>query len=1277
MRPVAYGTTTLTSIADNFPGITVTDATRSAFNGYEAPDAYNVLNPWRNETHTHYHASQALGLNTPLIRESLTGQITKRAEHSWYMGVVMPMVEIPGNSFKTNTMRFEETLAPPTPAEGIPTITETKMDETTHTITRRAKAFVMEHEYMKTEKGKQHYINNLKHMSTITFEVMCYDVLYALINAKNVAIEWEIKYGHYTNKTEEEILSREKEFWCALQKQEFGFQKLDTKVCQIHGSYGINDLDTYILPMEPKDWLAVTPAENTDYNKGGQKAVDNITTNIGNAIDGSKPLGTLLGRYNVFMTRTYCTAANGLQENPMIRERHIGEFNKMFPMHGDEDGFDYQSSHRDIKIYDQDEDSWQLIGLRDALNASDMLFTEEGITNNKRHHPEGYDEGMKQHFLFRPEGSPYDANPSYVPISQFGEMKEEHLSTRTIMEFAKSCIASLSKETKYSHDSLVDIIESSINNYPQTEDDSKNSTMELFFDSVLQIDIGNSNTKEISAYDDRDRTLVIDQVLFKNSKTAPVGFDKKNIENAGKTTKVLNLITTIYNKFSKICKNNDLFKASGASKKDIKTKWASALIPELDFDSNSGYSVWFKPKPENDVDAAADLSTMSIFLDLLAAGSVGHPDNLPVLDEARKNASAFNKKLTTASNVSSVITACTNTFDALSSRYKSVNSAKDKVKDVFETIDKLATTKVQFPDGAKVKREPGFANISVFMPYVDSSSGDAITCTYLDISKAVFRDFVEFLINGLNEEAEVRDDVIKIIEGLPQITTSTKGNVETIIKESKRLISNSGILDYLLDEFEDAKKEDTWRLLNVLPNPASLISGRFGKDIKVGVAKDAKALRYFLTPYVIPRHRLGEFIKYTATHFDSNETRYPELSITISSNTDPYTPLNWKQLIKFYKNRPDYNPANLHVTVPTGKKGWPTDLPDGYKPAFNYEDEVRKFLSGKRETNVTDGHDDQSDSLKTTNKGLINELINSVPNSTRPHFISHLQKIENSTESTLCKIFAYMLLFTPINKTTLSNFIDNNLIFPIGFLIFRPHQRYHMAMAIKVKAGTEMGATYHNPLLRDYQEEDTAMTKRRFGHWSWHSKAVVVDPSKVFPVYDIFCQATLGGAGTEWFTADDVDTYQPDIFQFSGKDIFAIAVPYETYKTKMANCIDASGSFDHYQIGHSGYSKKARPLHYSTAAFYNSYWNWRHAYERGSQPIEDDHHPLADGQNRSSLLPKNTTMWVGSTWHWNNKFVLTFGKGHFGAHAYTGSQAQRNGQFQKWIIPESLIQQTV
>lgn len=1292
MRPVDYGTPTLTSIAENFPGISVSDATKTAFSGFEAPDGYNVLNPWRNETHTHQHASQALGLTTPIIRQSITGQITRRVELSWYVGVVMPMVQISTNSFKTNTLRFEETMAPPTPAEGIPTITETKMDEQTHTITRRAKAFKMEHEYMKTDIGKQTYIRNLAHMSTITFEVMCYDVIHALINAKNVSMEWELKYGNYTTKTEEEILSREKEFWCALQKQEFGFQKLDTRVSQIHGRYGINDLDTYILPMEPKDWLAVTPAENTDYNKGGQQAVDNITTNIGNAIDGKKPLGKLLGRYDVFMTRTYCTSANGQQENPMIRERHIGEFNRMLPIQ-EESGAEYKSSHRTIKVYDEDDDRARDITLRECLEASDMLFTDDGILQTKHHHPENYEEGMKHNFLFKRDS--HDST-GFSPIDYFGEMEEKDLSTRTIMEFGKSCVAALSRETKHSYDALIGIVEDAENNNTLQQTPSKVEDVKTM--GELAADVKNIQLNEIKvnpATKRRDITLTSNRppnATIMNALTTSLPSSKK-------ATKAYSVVSSLHNKFSKIMKGNPVL----TSNEDNTAGWLESLLPGRVGFSEVQYPVWVKILPKDGAGDADVFNTLLVGLAGLILYDFGNPKSEEVLKRARTVLSGNLTKLKRGE----VIGKIKETFRKNGSVDDALNVSDDQMTSVVGFVDEmLRDTSIDLDN------PPGdLKDLPVFRDYkTNASNSVTLRCPYIDRSKAAMRDVIETLLGISSEELDKF--------ALSRTVMESKGNVESLLE---KLVKKDRLDAYgfkiLLEEVREASVGNEWREINNAPKAAKLIAGKVVKQIKIGTKE---GLRHILTQYRIPHSKLGAFVRYTATHLDENTVDYPQLDVTISK-TENSDPLDWPQLVKFYKSIPEHDLSDLHVTVKSNKL-WGLNV---VGEAKDYEDEVKRALGGgrtsQRKPRVKPTSDDEGDgniTISTSNmlgdsdvEDTIDDtpqdqdeppyrqpikykhrtraspsrtgpvdILRSIGKDTSRSFHEHINKIKDSTEPTLCKIFAYLLLFTNVNKITLSNFIDNDLIFPIGFLIFRPHQRYNMAMALKVKAGTEMGATYHNPLLRDYQEEDTAMTKTRFGHWSWHSKAIVTDPSRVFPVYDIFCQQTLGGAGTQFFTGDDIETYRPDEFQFSGKDIFAIAVPYEYYKTKMANCIDASGSWSHYQIGYSNFTKKDKAPHYPTAAYYNAFWGWRKAYERGSQPIEDGHHPMGTGQYVTALMPKNTTMWLGSTWHWNNKsnkFMLVFGKGHFGAHAYPGSLAQRNGQFQKWIIPEPLIQQTV
>jgi len=291
----------------------------------------------------------------------------------------------------------------------------------------------------------------------------------------------------------------------------------------------------------------------------------------------------------------------------------------------------------------------------------------------------------------------------------------------------------------------------------------------------------------------------------------------------------------------------------------------------------------------------------------------------------------------------------------------------------------------------------------------------------------------------------------------------------------------------------------------------------------------------------------------------------------------------------------------------------------------------------------------------------------------------------------LIKAVAKVFMLTFVNSKIMENFVSNNIICPFNFLLLRPHQRYEMGMAIKTKPGSETGNTFWNKQQDDYQEEDHVYTKTRFGSFTWEAKPIITNPTKVFLIWDIFCFGTLGGAGVDFYTAEDKGSnYLPDQKLFPDKDIFAAILPYE--ERSFPNPLSISGGFGHVDItgfvdrAKNGHDAEHRVLHYSTAAFYDLYWQWISLGDRSNPLYEQNYHPHSYGKVSSNLEPKNVVCWRMLTWHMdtigggpgdNGKWQLRTGTGHFGNHAYPGCLAGRQGTLGvPWEVPAYITNAT-
>lgn len=442
--PVSPPTMTM---ADNLPPVTSVDTTTGRYDRYNPTPSFQVLNPNARTPHTHYNAPQAYGLNAVQLRTVIIGQIRETQGQTWYTTDALPRVEIRGQVFGWSVIQFDEALAEITPYEGVPRLLTSRRNDQTRSMLRRAIAVFTEESYRVTAEGESMYALAMRHIATVVKETQNFEVVMAYFNCKNYNMEWELKYGYFNNKTIALILDREVTFFAAIQK--FGFAKLDAIVLGYHSRYGVEDLDMWILPREVRVFCGTVLEENTLYYKGGEQAVDQVKNSIGRMYDDVGPALIFGNVYKIYFTRTYAVDDQGKSANPMLREKMIGDYIPMVSS-GVESGHGYKSNHRIVEFYDEDLDDDVMIGLEKALGGIDYMFNEEGklktvddLVANKRQHVHNFENDILQHFLYRG----YTPNGSDVPepIDLIGEMRQEHFSTNSQLEMAKSIVEQIGK----------------------------------------------------------------------------------------------------------------------------------------------------------------------------------------------------------------------------------------------------------------------------------------------------------------------------------------------------------------------------------------------------------------------------------------------------------------------------------------------------------------------------------------------------------------------------------------------------------------------------------------------------------------------------------------------------------------------------------------------------------------------------------------------------------------------------------------------------------------
>jgi hypothetical protein len=208
-------------------------------------------------------------------------------------------------------------------------------------------------------------------------------------------------------------------------------------------------------------------------------------------------------------------------------------------------------------------------------------------------------------------------------------------------------------------------------------------------------------------------------------------------------------------------------------------------------------------------------------------------------------------------------------------------------------------------------------------------------------------------------------------------------------------------------------------------------------------------------------------------------------------------------------------------------------------------------------------------------------------------------------------------LASPIYRGMLENMIEKDIVFPFGFLLYRPFITHNMATAILTKKGAETGETLIGHA--DFQLGDDVARKMHYGHYTMYLKSIVYRQDNVFLAQNIYCQNYVSGNDTTfmgWHNLVNDNAPKASSFvcllsrrvrlnSFPQGSIYSIMQPYGAPETplgepfipcsELPNPIDISGrhctSAPHLvQLDDSNGSNGR--VHYANCSYYRHLWRW-------------------------------------------------------------------------------------
>ena len=324
--------------------------------------------------HETYNLPEAYKGRNLFLGDMLDFLITRTDD--WYTSRVMPFRQTDQIHVSWNVFRFNKTMADLQPHQGIPRYITAESEERSDSLVRRGLAFIVEHGFWSTERGKQHYLLNLENITESVHMTVYYGVLHALLSGKGHWKEWQRQYGRRTSRVDD-LLRMERNRWSIAQKSERGMYLLDAELKDMMKYKNVTP-DTWILPSKMSIYLTMVPSNEVSYTEAG----NSVAVQNNNDISAQpKKLITFRGSV-VAETMPFDTDFSGEPTELLRREKMCGSYYTMLPhneasLYASKNAAEYRSDHRSIYIYNCDIDRFEKIGLEQALESC-MRFDSDG-----------------------------------------------------------------------------------------------------------------------------------------------------------------------------------------------------------------------------------------------------------------------------------------------------------------------------------------------------------------------------------------------------------------------------------------------------------------------------------------------------------------------------------------------------------------------------------------------------------------------------------------------------------------------------------------------------------------------------------------------------------------------------------------------------------------------------------------------------------------------------------------------------------------------------------
>jgi hypothetical protein len=227
---------------------------------------------------------------------------------------LLPWVETEDMTIKWEIFTFNKTLFDLEPNQGVPRYVTAEREARTDRLVRRGLGFIIEHGFYTTEKGRRHYLMNLRQITDAVTETAAHGVMIALLGAHQHYAQWVMDHGPRVMRTQD-LQQRSRHNWGIVQKQERGLYLLDADVKDIMRYEGVTP-DTLIFPSRMGMYASLVPSSETEFYRKGPGSVANLENGTFQTFRGLR----------VHESRPFDVDFIGEPYDLLVRERQIGDY---------------------------------------------------------------------------------------------------------------------------------------------------------------------------------------------------------------------------------------------------------------------------------------------------------------------------------------------------------------------------------------------------------------------------------------------------------------------------------------------------------------------------------------------------------------------------------------------------------------------------------------------------------------------------------------------------------------------------------------------------------------------------------------------------------------------------------------------------------------------------------------------------------------------------------------------------------------------------------------